>query len=153
MRQWSDHHWFRSRLVAWPVPSHYLNQWRNIVNWSLGNKLQLNLKRNLYIFVQENAFENVVCDMAAILSQPQCVNPLELRPEYSKSTRSIPWLLMPWLHMSPGHQQPWNSLCGINRSLSSMRKHFNFWHHCGGEKWEKYFLLCFGILKINQNIH
>ena len=26
------------------------------------------------IFIQENAFENVVCEMAAILSWPQCVN-------------------------------------------------------------------------------
>ena len=26
------------------------------------------------IFIQENAFENVVCETAAILSQPQCVN-------------------------------------------------------------------------------
>ena len=26
------------------------------------------------IFIHENAFENVVCEMAAILSRPQCVN-------------------------------------------------------------------------------
>ena len=26
------------------------------------------------IFVQENALEDVVCEMASILSQPQCVN-------------------------------------------------------------------------------
>ena len=35
--------------------------------------LQWNLNRNLYIFVQENAFENVVWEMAAILSRPQRV--------------------------------------------------------------------------------
>ena len=29
---------------------------------------------NSHIFIQENAFENVVCEMAAILSQPQYVN-------------------------------------------------------------------------------
>ena len=28
------------------------------------------------IFIQENAFENVVCEMASILSRPQCVNSL-----------------------------------------------------------------------------
>ena len=27
---------------------------------------------NSYIFIQENAFENVVCEMLAILFQPQC---------------------------------------------------------------------------------
>ena len=26
-----------------------------------------------YIFIQENALENVVCEMASILSRPQCV--------------------------------------------------------------------------------
>ena len=29
---------------------------------------------NSYIFIQENAFENVVCQMASTLSQPQWVN-------------------------------------------------------------------------------
>ena len=55
------------------APSHYLNQCWNIVNWTLGNKLQWNLNRNLNIFIEENAFENV-WKMAAILSRPQCVN-------------------------------------------------------------------------------
>ena len=32
-----------------------------------------NLTRNLYIFTQENAFENVVRKLTAILSRPQCV--------------------------------------------------------------------------------
>ena len=30
--------------------------------------------RNSNIFIQENALENVVCEMASILSRPQCVN-------------------------------------------------------------------------------
>ena len=29
---------------------------------------------NSNVFIQENAFENIVCEMAAILSRPQCVN-------------------------------------------------------------------------------
>ena len=40
----------------------------------LGNKLQWNLNRNSNIFIQENACENVVCEMASILSRPQCVS-------------------------------------------------------------------------------
>ena len=39
-----------------------------------GNKFQCNLNRNLYIFIQENTFENVVGKMAGISSRPQCVN-------------------------------------------------------------------------------
>ena len=55
------------------MPSHYLNQCWNIVNWSLGNKLQWNFNRNSNIFSQEKAFENVVCEMASNFSWPQCV--------------------------------------------------------------------------------
>ena len=51
----------------------------DIVNWTLGNKLNWNLNRNVYVFIQENAFENVVWKMAAILSRPQCVKMKELR--------------------------------------------------------------------------
>ena len=74
MRQQINYHWFRQWLVTWQAPSYYLN-WRwNIVNWTLRNKLQWNLNRNSYIFIQENAFENVVWKMVVILCQPQCVN-------------------------------------------------------------------------------
>ena len=39
-----------------------------IVNWNLNNKLQLNLNQNSIDFIQESAFKNIVCNMAAILS-------------------------------------------------------------------------------------
>ena len=64
------HYWFRKWLVAWSAPSHYLNQCWNIVNWNFGNKLQWNFNQNFNIFIQENAFENVICEMSAILSRP-----------------------------------------------------------------------------------
>ena len=57
------------------MPSHHLNQCWNIVNSNLRYKLQWNPKRNSCIFIQENAFKNVVCEMVAILSLPQWVNP------------------------------------------------------------------------------
>ena len=73
MLQKTSHHRFRQWLVACPSPSHYLIKCWNIVNWTLWNKLQWNLNRNIYILVKENAFENVVWRMATILSLPQCV--------------------------------------------------------------------------------
>ena len=73
MHQLNYQHWSRKWLVAWSAPSHYRNQWWNIINWNLKNKLQWNFKQNSYIFIQDNAFENVVWKMVAILSQPQCV--------------------------------------------------------------------------------
>ena len=48
-------------------------KWWNIVNWTLRNKFQWNFNRNSNIFIQENALENVICEMASILSRPQCV--------------------------------------------------------------------------------
>ena len=50
---------------------------------------------------------------------------LVLKPEYTVRIGSIPWLLMPWLLVSPGHQQPSHWLCRINKSSSSIRKDFN----------------------------
>ena len=66
----SGQHWFSYWRVACSVPRHYLNQCWNIVNLTPRYKLQWNLKRNSCIFIQENAFENVVCEMASTFSRP-----------------------------------------------------------------------------------
>ena len=47
---------------------------RKIVNSNLRNQLQWNLKRNSRIFIQENAFEKVVCEITPILSRPRYIN-------------------------------------------------------------------------------
>ena len=52
----------------------YLNKCWNIVNVTLRNKLQGNFNRNSNSFIQENVVERIVCEMAAILSRPQCAN-------------------------------------------------------------------------------
>ena len=54
-----------------------MHQCWNIVNWILRNKLQWNFNRNLNIFIQDNVFENGVCEMAAILSWRECVKDIE----------------------------------------------------------------------------
>ena len=51
-----------------------LNQCWDIINWTLRNKLQWNFNRNNHTFIQENVFESVVCEMAAIFSRPQYIN-------------------------------------------------------------------------------
>ena len=40
--------------VAYSAPSHYLNQCWNIVDWILQNKLQCNLNRNVFIYIQDD---------------------------------------------------------------------------------------------------
>ena len=54
-------------------------------------------------------------------------------PSYLGLTRSIWWLLMPWLLTSPGHQQPWYWLCRICRSWSYLRKDFKYMCHINVE--------------------
>ena len=49
------------------APSNYLKQCWNIVNSTPRNKLQWNINRNRCIFIHENAFKNVFCEMSAIV--------------------------------------------------------------------------------------
>ena len=51
------------------MPSHYLNQCWNIINSNLRYKFQSNLRRNSNVFILENVSENVIWDMAVILSR------------------------------------------------------------------------------------
>ena len=60
---------------------------------------------------------------------------LVLKPKYFMQSRSILWLLIPWLFVLPGHQQPWYWICRINGSLSSTRKDFNYLCHIRIVKW------------------
>ena len=60
------------------------------------------LKSKYNKFHSRKCFENVVCKTATVLLT------LNVRgPSHLSLTRSISWLLMPWLLTSPGHQQPW----------------------------------------------
>ena len=51
------------------IVSHYLTQRWNNVDWTLGTIFN----PVLFIFIQKNAFQNVVWKMVAILSWPHCV--------------------------------------------------------------------------------
>ena len=68
----------------------------------------------------------------------QLIKTIDVRgPSYLGLTRSISWLLMPWLLTSPGHQQPWYWQCRKGRFLSYLRKDFNYLRHSNVEKWHK----------------
>ena len=69
------HAWFKSWLVAYSAPNHYLNQFWIIVNLTFRNKLQWKCNQNTKLFIHENASENIVCETAAILSRARWVNP------------------------------------------------------------------------------
>ena len=67
---------FWLRILGKSAPSHYLNQWWLIINQTLRNTLQWNLNKNTQFFIHENSLENVVCEMAAILSRGRWVKHL-----------------------------------------------------------------------------
>ena len=79
--------------------------WTNagiLLNQSLGNKLQ----RNSYIFIQENAFQNVVCEMAAILSWFQYVK-YRLASDVSQTGMCLDTIYgRPWTRASGALQGP-----------------------------------------------
>ena len=54
-------------------------------------------------------------------------------PSYLGLTRSISWLLLPWLLTSPGHQQPWYWLRRICTSWFYLRKDFKYLCHISVE--------------------
>ena len=73
---WDDRTWVMVNTGLSPGWCQAIIWTKNIANYiqSLGEKLQSSLYRNWYIFIQENAFENVVWKMGAILCWPQYVN-------------------------------------------------------------------------------
>ena len=75
----SGQHWFRLWLVACSAPSLYRNQCSLIVNYTLRNKFQWNSNWNSIIFIQENAFEIIVCRNGGHFVQWEWVNTLRLR--------------------------------------------------------------------------
>ena len=64
----SGQHCFRQWLVTYSAPSHCLNQCWVIIIWTHMNKVQWNFHQNIKLFIHENAFESIVCKMAAIMS-------------------------------------------------------------------------------------
>ena len=62
--------------------------WSNaelLLNGPLGTNFSEFFNQNFNIFIQKNAFESVVREMASILSQPQCVN--SLWPSHHMATK------------------------------------------------------------------
>ena len=81
--------------------------------WTLWNKLQWNLNQNLNIFIDENVFENDVCEIAAILSRPQCV---KCYTQYSATC----WILQ--LDMTSQHGSKSNGIVCTQLLVRSMTK-------------------------------
>ena len=84
--EWGQH-CSRQWLVAYLAQSRYINQCWIIINWTLRNKLKWNFNQNKKIFIHENASENIVCEIAAILSRGRWV---KVMARYHEATILLP---------------------------------------------------------------
>ena len=66
------------------APSHYPNQCRIIVTWTITNKLLWNFNQNIKLFIHEKASEYTICEMAAILSRGRWFNAWRLADAYMR---------------------------------------------------------------------
>ena len=98
----SGQHWFRYGLVAYSAPSHYLNQFWILVNWTLRNKLRWNFNQNTKLYIHENASENIVCETSTILSRGKRVNNLMSNWRHTIAWNNDGKVLWRYM-MSPGH--------------------------------------------------
>ena len=107
------HHW-RTLCLRWEL---------GIVNrayWTLRNKLLWNFNQNIKNFIHEKASENIVCEMAAILSRGGWVHGCA---SHHKLGSMVAWCLREWNTLTPGHMLPShhlnqcsliiNAFCGI----------------------------------------
>ena len=77
-----------------------MNQCWNIVNSNHREKFLWNLNPNWYIFIQNNRFENVVCEIVSILSRPQYVY-YTIIPPTLHCERSIAYIWSPGTSWNP----------------------------------------------------
>ena len=74
---------------------------------------------NYFIFMKKLIKSGILNTLKFHLHTLSCHFWLNLRP----------LLMMPWLLVSPGYQQPWYWLCMIHKFMSSKRNDFNCLHH------------------------
>ena len=102
--------------------------WTNagiLLIWTLGTNFSEILREKKCIFIQENAFENVVWNMTAFLSRPQCVKIFQIhaRALYLpvQSTTQLYWMLK---RTKPrNYEASYNSIGMHNYSWSSINRY------------------------------
>ena len=64
------------------------------------------LSKMLSEYMAEKCYQSADRHIHHVVCHNSHVTPLLVKLEYGRITMSIPWMLMPWLLASPGHQQP-----------------------------------------------
>ena len=107
------------------MPSYYLNQCWNIVNWTPRKKRQWNFYLNSYIFIQENVFENIVWKIAVILSRLQCAKEKDTTALVSTEMAHIISLHDHWI--SQQNQVNWMNLAVPHKGILVSHLNFMVW--------------------------
>ena len=79
------------------------------VNWTLVNNFRWNSSRNTKLFIHENAFEIVVCEMAAILSRARWVTKMARKwiSQLSRSKHNLSFNYKRRICPIRGEEQTW----------------------------------------------
>ena len=139
-RQWSWTTLAQVMACCLTAPSHYLNQCWLIIRGVLWHTSESSFAGIAQGIDSGYEFEKDILKNIFKSPRGQWVN--VQGPNYSSSTESIAWLLMPWL----GHQHPWYCRHANHYSLCLIITHFSPWnlHFC---------VMCAKkIMKIKQKI-
>ena len=119
---------------------HHRFRWWLVTGWrdELNSTFQCNVKQNTGVYIKKKMNLKMMSARWWSYCFSFIVSTLNVRGQsYLGLTRSISWLLMPWLLTSPGHQQPWYWLCRICRPFSYLRKDFKYLCQINVEEWHK----------------
>ena len=140
---WALTHWSLGDMAVTHIADRYLEHFphmnatrphRWLVNIGSGNGLVPAGNKPLF-----NPMLTQTCHHMVSLGHNELT--LNVRgPSYLGLTRSISWLLKPWLLASPGHEQPWYWPYRMGKSLSYLRKDFNHLCHINVEEWHKMYM-------------
>ena len=112
------------------MPSHYLNQYCLIVNCTFRNKLQWNFNQNTKLSIHENAYENIFCEKAAILSRGRWVNTQRLTDMATSLQIILCWFfwklyrIFHWLNYRT-YLVAWSKMSGCENTFKSISCKFD----------------------------
>ena len=93
--------------------------------WPIGTTISEILIKIHVFFIQENAFENIVCEMSAILSRPQCVKIIQSLWTFIDTSIAL------WLSCMSNFNQ------ALAWKLANSRLYITFWEDISQLYWFK----------------
>ena len=106
--------WWRHHGLSPAQPNHYLDQCWLVVNWTVGDFVEMKFK----IFIQENASENMFCKITTILFGLNMLTP----PRVELGIKKRYWKILT-SNRAPGRNTNWRIACVLTRKVKiNLRK-------------------------------